>query len=465
MGSGDDYKFMEIRDAIVAINMKVNLIGVIIEFGFPRRTKGTDCYCAVKIVDQSHQTPGITANIFAESLEKLPHVASAGDIIQLSHVLMKIHQGEIYAVFNKKFSSFALYEGKDGSGFLPYDVSPKFRPRDLDKMFILSLRDWLVGFELDEAQNFVGSTSFSFVRDIKESEHVNLICKIVYMCEDANNGTLAFVWDGTDAHPISIDTKLTDEISNAQQLGPLVLPRDVLCTLPPVGSILRLIFDKGIEKQSLSMLNTGKWMKFMNVLCEMQVGSFQIVVTTFSKLRYTSNEDNTIQLRQRSYEERLASILGRIPFWSFPSPLTTTEVDHNNEPFTTLMDVLTHSKVTAKFKCVVRVIAIYPFQAKDFRSPEGTYRVRLSLEDPTARVHAFLYAEDGDKFFGEDPSIDVLTRKRNKLLGVSASEKNEASTRNPPWVQCCLKSYYLDKQDAWGSRQYRIFGTRLVASD
>ena len=41
MGSGDDYKFMEIRDAIVAINMKVNLIGVIIEFGFPRRTKGT----------------------------------------------------------------------------------------------------------------------------------------------------------------------------------------------------------------------------------------------------------------------------------------------------------------------------------------------------------------------------------------------------------------------------------------
>ncbi|XP_023001783.1 protection of telomeres protein 1a-like isoform X2 [Cucurbita maxima] len=400
MGSGDDYKFMEIRDAIVAINMKVNLIGVIIEFGFPRRTKGTDCYCAVKIVDQSHQTPGITANIFAESLEKLPHVASAGDIIQLSHVL-----------------------------------------------------------------NFVGSTSFSFVRDIKETEHVNLICKIVYMCEDANNGTLAFVWDGTDAHPISIDTKLTDEISNAQQLGPLVLPRDVLCTLPPVGSILRLIFDKGIEKQSLSMLNTGKWMKFMNVLCEMQVGSFQIVVTTFSKLRYTSNEDNIIQLRQRSYEERLASILGRVPFWSFPSPLPTTEVDHNNEPFTTLMDVLTYSKVTAKFKCVIRVIAIYPFQAKDFRSPEGTYRVRLSLEDPTARIHAFLYAEDGDKFFGDDPSIDVLTRKRNKLLGVSASETNEASTRNPPWVQCCLKSYYLDKQDAWGSRQYRIFGTRLVAAD
>ncbi|XP_038894977.1 protection of telomeres protein 1b isoform X1 [Benincasa hispida] len=460
MGSSDDYKFMEIRDAIASINQKVNLIGVIIEFGFPRRTKGTDCFCAVKIVDQSHKRPGITANIFAESLEKLPHVASAGDIIELSHVTMKTHQGEIYAVFNKKFSSFALYEGKDGLDFLPYDVSPKFRCRDLDKKFISSLRDWLVGFELDE-----GSTNFSFLRDLKESEHVNLICKIVYMCEDANNGTLAFVWDGTDAPPISIDTKLAIEIDYVHHSGPLVLPRDILCTLPPVGSILRLIFDKGIEKQSLSILNNGKWMKFTNVFCEMQVGSFQIVVTTFSKLRYTSNEDNAIQLRQRSYEERLASILGRIPFWSFPSPSPITEVDYNNEPFATLMDVLTYSKVTAKFKCIVRVIAIYPLQAKDFRSPEGIYRVRLCLEDPTARIHALLYAEDGYKFFGGHPSIDALTRKRNKLLGVSASEKNEASTRNPPWVQCCLKSYYLNKQDAWGSRQYRIFGTRLVAED
>jgi len=44
------------------------------------------------------------------------------------------------------------------------------------------------------------------------------------------------------------------------------------------------------------------------------------------------------------------------------------------------------------------VIAIYPLQAKDFRSPEGIYRVRLCLEDPTARIHALLYAEDGVRF-------------------------------------------------------------------
>ena len=37
----DDYKFLQIRDAITSINQKVNLIGVIFEIGFPKRTKGT----------------------------------------------------------------------------------------------------------------------------------------------------------------------------------------------------------------------------------------------------------------------------------------------------------------------------------------------------------------------------------------------------------------------------------------
>jgi hypothetical protein len=63
---------------------------------------------------------------------------------------MKAHCGEVNVVFNKRFSSFALYEGKDGKDFLPYQVSSKFRPRDLDKKFIDGLRKWLVDFQLDE---------------------------------------------------------------------------------------------------------------------------------------------------------------------------------------------------------------------------------------------------------------------------------------------------------------------------
>ncbi|KAK6921286.1 hypothetical protein RJ641_014964 [Dillenia turbinata] len=42
MSMVDDYKYLQIKDAITCINQKVNLIGVILEFGVPKRSKGTE---------------------------------------------------------------------------------------------------------------------------------------------------------------------------------------------------------------------------------------------------------------------------------------------------------------------------------------------------------------------------------------------------------------------------------------
>ena len=66
---------------------------------------------------------------------------------------MKIHGRDVYAVFNKRSSAFALYDGKDGQSFLPYQAYPKFHPRDLDKKFIMSLRKWVIDFQIDEDPN------------------------------------------------------------------------------------------------------------------------------------------------------------------------------------------------------------------------------------------------------------------------------------------------------------------------
>ncbi|KAK3041851.1 hypothetical protein RJ639_000367 [Escallonia herrerae] len=291
MERDEDYKFLPIVDAMASINQRVNLFGVVLETSIPKQSKGTDCFCTLKIVDESRPGPGISVNVFAETVDMLPQVESAGDIIQLSHVVMKTHGSEVYALFNKKSSQFALFEGKHSTNFVPYQVSYKYRARDQDKKLILGLRKWLTEFQLN------------------------------------------------------------------------------------------------------------------------------------------------------------------------------TETDYPDVPFVTLMNVLTHPEVTAKFRCVVRVIAAFPWQAADFRSPTGTYRIRLTLEDPTARIHAFLYAEDGVKFFGGYPSVDSLTRKLNALLGVAVSEFTngfKSAPRNPPWVQCCLKSYYIHKSDIWGSRNYQIFATQLV---
>jgi len=56
--------------------------------------------------------------------------------------------------------------------------------------------------------------------------------------------------------------------------------------------------------------------------------------------------------------------------------------------------------------------------------------------------------------------------KLKKLLGTSDSDGSndgvKGALRNPPWVCICLKSYYLSKDDIWGSRNFRVFGTKIM---
>lgn len=62
-------------------------------------------------------------------------------------------------------------------------------------------------------------------------------------------------------------------------------------------------------------------------------------------------------------------------------------------------------------------------------------------------------------FFGGYPSISVLAAKKNKLLGVS---ENDDSTRNPPWIQCCVELHLANEAGALGARHYHIRFTNLV---
>ena len=41
MRNKDDYRFLRLADATTALNQRVNLIGIIVEYGTPTRSKGT----------------------------------------------------------------------------------------------------------------------------------------------------------------------------------------------------------------------------------------------------------------------------------------------------------------------------------------------------------------------------------------------------------------------------------------
>ncbi|XP_009408094.2 protection of telomeres protein 1a isoform X3 [Musa acuminata AAA Group] len=369
-GPSVDSVYLPIRDARNCIHERVNIFAAVSSIGAEKKSRGTDYVVSLKIMDQSYMEPGISVNFFAEDMTKLPHVRAIGDIISLQNVEVRIHRGDVYCVHNKKFSAFALFQGKTTSGLIHYQKSVKYHATNHDDEFLSQIRTWL----LDNPPKAVGKDVPLLLRRIKLDLAFDLVCKVLHVSETSKGDWMLFVWDGTDTPP--------------------------------------------------------------------------------AKLQF------------ETYDRRLATALENYPMTSFPAPSHITVLDYDYKPYTTLMESLSHPEVTHKCMCIVRVVAAYPWQAKDLRSPvTGHYRVRFTVEDPTARIHAYICGEDGVKFFEGYPTTEVLTSKMDKLLGITDTDGQAGSDdgfRNPPWVWCCLKSYYLDENNPRGSRRYRIFSTTLV---
>lgn len=83
-------------------------------------------------------------------------------------------------------------------------------------------------------------------------------------------------------------------------LEPYPLSRDVLCTFPAVGTVLRMIVDQGQEKLGIKFIKTNRWLKFINIRCEAHSALWRAVLTPSSKLCYLPDDHNSVVQRQRS---------------------------------------------------------------------------------------------------------------------------------------------------------------------
>lgn len=45
-----------------------------------------DWFCSVRIIDETHQDPGLPVNVFTQTRNQLPRILSVGDIIQFQRV-------------------------------------------------------------------------------------------------------------------------------------------------------------------------------------------------------------------------------------------------------------------------------------------------------------------------------------------------------------------------------------------
>lgn len=89
----------------------------------------------------------------------------------------------VYAVFNKKKSTFALFEGRVSRNkeFVPYQISPRFKARALDKNVIKGLRKSSLG------ENIEGRYACHCFILIKKHTFLSILCSdyllSIFSCE------------------------------------------------------------------------------------------------------------------------------------------------------------------------------------------------------------------------------------------------------------------------------------------
>jgi hypothetical protein len=220
-------------------------------------------------------------------MEELPQVKFAGDIIKLFCVQIREYKGELYALFNKRCSSFSLYDGKHGQDYTPYQCSPIYyhtTQKDMDSIMILRRLDYK--FEIGPYE----SSSFSLDK-ITVGSQFHLYCKVLLKCTSPEYGTILYVWDGKDAPPLPIVSNLDDENHTALTLENNFVSRDKLTNFPRVGTVLRVTVDGSIHKEGLHVLQSDKWIKLINIKIDTHNGFWRGKIMDYSKLRYLRDDD------------------------------------------------------------------------------------------------------------------------------------------------------------------------------
>ncbi|VAH48632.1 unnamed protein product [Triticum turgidum subsp. durum] len=279
--------------------------------------------------------------------------------------------------------------------FRPYQISMKHQGTKHDNQILTQMRMWLVyhppvfctiGLKDLELQ----------LRNIKSDSTFDLVCKVLHVCEAPSGEWIFYVWDGTDTPPTELQTRLDMEAVTPTPLHPeeAPLPREVLCTLPCVGTVLR-VFSNRFSKEILHLQKDIYWARFCNITCKQEFGMWKGSLLPSSRIRLLSNEDGSVIERLKTYDGRFATQVHREPMASLHMASDITDVEFKRAGYTTLMESLTHEQVTHKFKTLVRVVAAYPCQGKELHSLlTGDYCLRLTLEDPTARIHAYVHKDD-----------------------------------------------------------------------
>jgi hypothetical protein len=145
---------------------------------------------------------------------------------------------------------------------------------------------------------------------------------------------------------------------------------------PTVGTVLPLLPDMPGDVLPPQLPVAGDWVKLRNLACRIHDGQYEGIILRESKISLLPVSTQLVQNCERAYQERLATVEGRLPQWcpkppqcitgmlpsfslllflvlSFPHIYTKTNVcassavtDYDHVSFSTLREVLAHPQVS-----------------------------------------------------------------------------------------------------------------------
>ena len=138
--TGRQYTYTKIAN-LRPIEEKVNVFGVVKDFRPAAKSRGTDYYVTMTVVDESSPEEGINCNIFNRDKKRLPHVQIVGDVVCLHRMFVNQYGGNPQLV-SRKYSSTICFDGRVGAKIVPRtgSVSYTYTSEDCDR--VKQLREW-----------------------------------------------------------------------------------------------------------------------------------------------------------------------------------------------------------------------------------------------------------------------------------------------------------------------------------
>lgn len=100
--------------------------------------------------------------------------------------------------------------------------------------------------------------------------------------------------------PEAIDEEMSSESTTGGKGYPhALLPREVLCDLPPMGTLLPIIPAVELDDLPGQLLQCGDWVKFRNVTCRSRSGILEAVYTRESKISLLSKDAQLVKNCER----------------------------------------------------------------------------------------------------------------------------------------------------------------------